>query len=424
MNDIYPQPEQLLHGAAAGLQVPADLAQRALDGGRRRLQRRRLVRAGTGGVVAVMAVAVTVSLRPGAGWASLREGPAASPSSTVRPSEPAKHAATPTPTPTPSNERLVALPASQPPAPLFRSLDPTRDSPAVQGSGWALSVSRGSNVNSPAGFSVTTPDGSSRGGDFAVTRIVQADGSITKTPLQGIVAAGVARLTVKGRRVVVVTGAVPRGTAGVGLLQADGTRSWLQLVDPGPAYDVLLFAGESASEPLLLQSTSTDRRVLSDFVLRPTLLPQPSRDPGQDAAAGVAELYLRAQQGGENDPSLCLRELATRKETCFSTFDSHRSLELKLRLADGRLAVGGTAPPTYTLARLIIEADGSVHPLRLGDDPTAPLRFLWVGDAPQGPPRQIVLPSAGPLQPGPRTITRPGADVRLVFGNEHGAETG
>lgn len=74
-------------------------------------------------------------------------------------------------------------------------------------------------------------------------------------------------------------------------------------------------------------------------------------------------------------PSLCLTGVATGAHRCFSTFDNHDSLVGKLRLADGRLAVGGTAPPPRTLATLRVAVDSSEHPLRLGDEPVSPSRL-------------------------------------------------
>jgi hypothetical protein len=225
--------------------------------------------------------------------------------------------------------------------------------------------------------------------------VSKSDGSYQRVPLTGISSPGVADYYQQGQHFTVVESAVPRGTAGVAVSSAAaGGSQWAHLVDAGPTFDELFFAVRVQSQPVAAEAVDSSGQVASTVTLLHALAPQPAADPGQEAANGVVTLTLQAPSEDGADAQLCLTEVATGAHSCDSTLDNAEDgTQLNVKLADGRVAAGGMAPPAQTLATL-----DTTHPLRLGLLPLDPLAYLWISDAP--PHRRGRRPAWGASRPG------------------------
>ena len=380
-------------GVAAAL---ADLATGApglswerLRAARQRARRRARIRAGTGALAGAVLVGVAgVSLAaPGAsgGHATLgvQSGPVPSPRTRMSATRPGPENARPGP--------VNARPSTAPPTVRTVDLGLTGSHHAIRGVGWSLNVL--TNSTRAVRLEVDGARGQSTG---AIIGYPASRGE----PLTGLVGDAVATLDGPGGSFSVAFGGVPRGTAGVAVLDSAGRRGWATLIEPGSSFDRLLYAYEPAhgASVVAIQSFSADGRRTDNRLLTPV---NPAAvDPGQQAAAGLLRIERPVDPGNPAYQDLCLVIVATGQRSCDEDPDSTGALVEMMRLPDGRLAIGGRVAQ----GDISVSLEGRttpMHRLTLGLLAAAPAEFLWVGEVAETTAEQQARPApSNPIPSG------------------------
>lgn len=168
-----------------------------------------------------------------------------------RPSPDAPTAAPTTPAPSPTTVPVNAVdarPASSPPPVEFLNLPRSGSQRAFAGDGWFLGIGQGDRGAASVAISDGAGHGHGHSSAFVYSEVYTSKHKEVPLPLKGLLAVTAADFQTGGVHHLVVSGGVPRGTTGVGVLDVTGHRGWATLIDPGKAFDTLFFAYEPPTD--------------------------------------------------------------------------------------------------------------------------------------------------------------------------------